>query len=137
MLSSKGAFLRTFGTTGTEPGQLSSPLGVAVDPTNGNIVVTDAENRRVQIFDEMGNWVRILAAHRHFDYPTGVLVDRDGKIGVLDQEGLSIFSNEDCLLFEKRSPRPGRRLLLSMTMNREGTIFVTNPETAQVEVLGD
>lgn len=44
-------FLSKFGTSGTSAGEFSSPLGIAVGP-NGDILVADSGNSRVQIFNE-------------------------------------------------------------------------------------
>jgi DNA-binding beta-propeller fold protein YncE len=47
--SSEGAYLRGFGTAGTEPGQFYAPHGLAFD-SRGNLYVVDAFNHRVQKF---------------------------------------------------------------------------------------
>jgi tripartite motif-containing protein 71 len=46
-----------FGSTGSGPGQFSSPSFVAIDPTNHHIVVADTGNSRVQIFDAQGKYL--------------------------------------------------------------------------------
>jgi DNA-binding beta-propeller fold protein YncE len=43
-----GAFIATYGTQGTAPGQLNLPLGMALNPA-GEMAVTSPENRRVEI----------------------------------------------------------------------------------------
>src|SRR6186713_1644288 len=50
-------YLSQFGSTGTANGQFRLPEGVAIDPTSHNIVVSDAANSRVQIFDSAGNFI--------------------------------------------------------------------------------
>ena len=39
-----------FGSTGSGNGQFSQPVGIAVDPTSGNVIVVDEGNFRVEIF---------------------------------------------------------------------------------------
>ena len=45
-----------FGSKGPGDGQLSYPYGVIVD--QGNYVVADANNHRIQIFNSQGQFVR-------------------------------------------------------------------------------
>ncbi len=51
-----GEFVREFGSTGKEPGQLDFAGGVVVHP-NGKIYVADQTNRRVQVFDKEGKFL--------------------------------------------------------------------------------
>jgi DNA-binding beta-propeller fold protein YncE len=53
----EGAFLREFGGTGSGPGQLDEPVGVAVS-AEGRVAVADTWNRRVQVFDRQGTPLR-------------------------------------------------------------------------------
>ena len=50
-----GAFLKSWGSRGTEPGQFHTLHTIAVD-TQGNVYVGDRENRRIQVFDNDGNF---------------------------------------------------------------------------------
>ena len=50
-------YLSQFGSTGQGNGQFRLPEGVAIDPTSHNIVVADAANDRVQIFDSNGTFI--------------------------------------------------------------------------------
>ena len=52
----KGTFLRSFGWHGEQAGQLRSPLGIVVSQ-QGNYVVADSGNHRIQIFDSNGHFV--------------------------------------------------------------------------------
>jgi hypothetical protein len=42
---------------GTLPGEFQGPTAVAIDPRNQNILISDSGNRRVQIFDNDGNFI--------------------------------------------------------------------------------
>jgi hypothetical protein len=48
-----GKFVKSWGTRGTEPGQLNLPLSIAVDARD-NIYVADRGNKRIQVFDKEG-----------------------------------------------------------------------------------
>jgi 6-bladed beta-propeller len=50
-----GDFLKTWGHTGSGPGQFNSLRGIASDAA-GNIYVADAGNRRIQVFDGEGTF---------------------------------------------------------------------------------
>ena len=55
--SAKGEWLMSWGSLGSGPGQFDTPHGVAVAP-NGQIFVADRGNRRIQVFDQSGKFVR-------------------------------------------------------------------------------
>jgi hypothetical protein len=60
-LSTKGEFLRSFGTKGIEPGDLEDPVGVALAP-NGNVWVADFANNRIDEFSATGTYLGYLGA---------------------------------------------------------------------------
>jgi len=43
-----------FGGNGIGDGQFNYPIGIAIDRRNGNVVVVDSQNFRVQILDKEG-----------------------------------------------------------------------------------
>lgn len=61
------------------------PWDVAVAP-NGNIVVTDSKNKRVQMFDRVGHFINKYSVYEvnpfeyksQFAYPRGIAVDDEG-----------------------------------------------------------
>lgn len=48
----------TFATSGDGAGQLNDPIGVAVDPSDGVVYVSEGNNDRIDEFDENGNFIR-------------------------------------------------------------------------------
>ena len=50
-----GEFVKSWGATGTEPGQFDTPHSVAVD-ASGNVYVADMGNQRIQVFDNDGTF---------------------------------------------------------------------------------
>jgi DNA-binding beta-propeller fold protein YncE len=50
-----GKFVKSWGSRGSEPGLLNLPHGIAVD-ARGNVYVSDRGNRRIQVFDNDGNF---------------------------------------------------------------------------------
>lgn len=54
--TASGAFVRSFGSSGSGPGQFNSLDGIAVGTGgNGGLYVVDVNNKRVQVFDALGN----------------------------------------------------------------------------------
>ena len=54
-----GDWVKSWGTPGTGPGQFNTPHGIAAD-AQGNIYVADRNNRRIQVFDSDGKFLRIM-----------------------------------------------------------------------------
>ncbi len=52
-----GNWLKSWGTPGDGPGQFNTPHSIAVD-AKGNVYVADRGNRRIQVFDGEGNFLR-------------------------------------------------------------------------------
>ncbi len=50
-----GRFMKSWGSRGTEPGHFNTPHSIAVD-AQGNVYVGDRGNRRIQVFDNDGNF---------------------------------------------------------------------------------
>ncbi len=81
-------FSSSFGSSGAGNGQFDEPTGIAVNPTNGIVVVSDEKNNRVQEFNEKGEFIRAFgsegAGNGQFKEPRGVAVDAKGNVWVTD-----------------------------------------------------
>jgi DNA-binding beta-propeller fold protein YncE len=55
--SSEGQVLAAWGGKGNGDGQFNDPTSVAVDPATNNVYVADPLNKRVQVFNENGNFL--------------------------------------------------------------------------------
>src|SRR5215470_5392497 len=56
-VDSNGNWLKSWGERGTGPGQFHTPHSIAVD-ANNHVYVADRSNRRIQVFDTDGNFLR-------------------------------------------------------------------------------
>jgi DNA-binding beta-propeller fold protein YncE len=89
-----GNYIMTIGTRGTANQQFQFPQGVAFDPTNGNLLVADAGNNRIQRFaispTNSVTWVATYGSTAggtgpgQFNTPTGIHVAPDGTVWVAD-----------------------------------------------------
>jgi DNA-binding beta-propeller fold protein YncE len=85
-----GSFIKAWGEPGesgkeTRPNYFNNVHGVAVDPETREVYVNDRGNRRIQVFDADGNFIRMWTlgwdrANLHF-----VHIDADRKVWLYDQ----------------------------------------------------
>jgi len=90
----------TFGSKGNENGQFKNPCGIAVNP-KGNILVSDFDNHRIQIFNSDGQFLSTFGSYGNrngqFNRPFGIAINSKGnivisefanhRIQVVDSEG--------------------------------------------------
>jgi 6-bladed beta-propeller len=50
-----GRFIKSWGATGSDPGQFNNPHSIAID-ARGNVYVADMGNQRIQVFDNDGTY---------------------------------------------------------------------------------
>lgn len=78
----KIAFLRSFGKSGVNKGDFSSPKGLAIS-SDGMLFIADTQNRRVQGFNSYGNWQHLIQISE-MQSPADIAFDSTGKIYVTD-----------------------------------------------------
>ena len=77
--SKDGKFIKTWGRLGSEPGNFREPHDLYVGGSKGYVYVADRQNNRVQVFDQVGNFI---AAWKQFGQPSSVYVDGHDNIYV-------------------------------------------------------
>ncbi|ADG82277.1 NHL repeat containing protein [Thermincola potens JR] len=93
VFDNKGKYLYSFGGFGSIPGKLSYPYGIA-RLSDGNIVVTEAGNRRVQKFSPQGDFLGFIVPTDNavgLDKPGPVRVDARGNIYIGDLSGNKVI----------------------------------------------
>jgi len=111
-----GTYLMEWGETGSEPGQFRTPHSLAMD-SEGLLYVGDRSNRRVQVFDQDGNFIRDLL---HVGRASGLTIDAADRLYVADSE--SNYS---------RNPGFKRGMRVIDTSDFHVIAFIPDPETDQ------
>ncbi|CAH2042144.1 unnamed protein product, partial [Iphiclides podalirius] len=93
-----GVPMFSFGKEGQDEGQVSRPWGLCVD-REGNIIVADRRNNRIQIFSARGEFKTMFGSKGtgpgEFDLPAGITTDSFGRIIVIDKDNhrVQIFTS--------------------------------------------
>ena len=61
-----GNWIKSWGNRGINPSEFNTPHNIAAD-ANGNVYVADRGNRRIQVFDSEGKFLRIITVDVPFD----------------------------------------------------------------------
>ena len=83
-----GKFIKEWGGTGAEKGELRDPHDFAMD-SQGRLFVADRGNSRIQIFTQDGEHIRTWT---QFSRPSGVFIDKNDMIYVADSESNDTWS---------------------------------------------
>ena len=85
--SADGQFLSSFGSKGSQPGQLYHPRGICIDSTD-TVYVTD-HNHRVSAFSRHGQFLKCFgkqgSGEGELYCPVGTAVDTTGNLYVCDR----------------------------------------------------
>jgi DNA-binding beta-propeller fold protein YncE len=135
-------FSTTFGSSGTGSGQFEEPTGIAVNPIDGNVVVSDEKNNRIEVFNETGEVVQKFGAegtgHGQFKEPRGVAVDPKGKVWVTDtgNDRVEEFSETGEYVSQFGTKGTGNGQLSEpkgLATSSKGDIWVTDSGNKRVE----
>lgn len=140
--SADGSRTVTFGKTVQansvleSPGQFFFPSGIAV-AKNGNVYISDSNNRRIQVFKPSGELVRIIDSS---GIPRGLAIDAkhlfavDALAHVVDIYDLD---GKQLVQFGTKGFGPGQfSYPADVTLDAQGRIYVSDRENNQVQVWG-
>lgn len=147
-LDLNGAELFSFGASGAGMGEFNRPVGIAI-ALSGNIIIADAFNARIQIFNEAGKYLREFGKRGdgvgNFQLIKSVAVDPDDNIYVADSRNhsISIFNQSGALLTVfggfysvagtgKRAPG-GFSLPVKIDIDSMGRIYVVDQMNARIQ----
>jgi DNA-binding beta-propeller fold protein YncE len=151
----RGRHQVTISGPGQAEAQLMHPMGIAVDPLRGEVLVSMYGDygafgnvASVKIFDYDGNYIAtisgagkcgMLGCSGGFSTPQGLAVDGQGRIYLTDvlQAQVQVYDRSTLELVATLGGRdvyPRLRKPLDAAMGREGELFVTSNKTRAVEV---
>jgi DNA-binding beta-propeller fold protein YncE len=130
---------------GVEPGDgfFNSPTHIAIDRRNGNVIVADTNNFRVQVFDKDGAYLRKFGqlgdSPGDFSRPKGIAVDSEGHIYVADAafNNFQIFDDMGKLLLAIGGLGQGAgqfQLPGGMYVDDQDRVYVTDTLNRRIEV---
>jgi tripartite motif-containing protein 71 len=144
-LSSKGGFLYSFGSFGREEGEFFNPHGLTCDH-DGNIVVCDRNNHRIQVFDPKGKFLFSFGKYGNgegeFCFPEDLTCDHEGNIVVSDtfNHRIQIFNNKGKFLFSFGSigEEDGQfNEPAGVTYDHDGNIVVSDRNNHRIQVFNN
>ena len=141
ILDMQGNVLKTFGKTGDREGEFNLPTELRLD--GPNLMVVDAMNFRVQVFDRAGSFQyaigKIGDSLGAMFRPKGVGVDSEGDLYVVD--GLwgvvQVFNRQGQLLyyFGAKGTHAGEfQLPAGLTIDHDDRVFVVDAFNRRVQV---
>lgn len=93
-------FVFEFGTSGRQQGQFDWPVSIAVSKRTGNIAVADSDNRRIQLFNSDGRYLREFGQNgsEKLNKPKSVAFTSSGDVTVLDFNKIFVYSETGNLI---------------------------------------
>lgn len=131
-----------FGSEGEGDGQLCRPWGVCCTK-DGNIVVADRSNNRIQVFDRQGNFLYKFGSagsrNGQFDRPAGVTCDLQGRVIVADKDNHRVqlfeINGTFVLKFGEKGSKNGQfNYPWDVAVNTEGQILVSDTRNHRVQL---
>lgn len=141
--SEEGSLTAQVGKTGQvgsveeAPGDFYFPNGVAI-AKNGDVYVSDGDNRRVQVFDARGEFVRFIDTS---GVPRGIAIDAKQRVYVADALAHSIdvydLKGAKITSFGERGFGPGQfNYPNDVAIDDRDRIYISDRENDQVQVWG-
>jgi len=125
------------GGKGTQNGQLDFPRGITVD-SNGNILVADTNNGRIQKFSSDGAFLSVIGrtgqGPGEFREPSGIAFDSSGNINVADTSNQRVqkLKPDGTFLAEWKGPEPGFYGPRDISIGADNTVYVVDEGHARI-----
>jgi len=145
--TSQGTFVTQWGgyEVGEAPGKFYGPRDIAVS-AGGQVLVTDTGNKRIQVFDQNGTFLRAFGSEGsgpgQFKEPVGLAVDRQGRIYVADtwNQRIQVFDSSFQQVGQYEVPGWGSQAVSNkpyLAVGPDGDVYATLPERRSVVQVKD
>ena len=133
-------FSSKFGHSGSNPGEFNRPYGIAIDST-GNVYVAERYNHRIQVFTEIGGYLRQFEPTEKLVEPTGLAIDAEDNVYVCNtgSHQVSVFKPDGQYV---RSLRSGCgqgvgqcRSPFDITVDRNHVAYITDGGNSRVLII--
>jgi len=140
--SLKPTYSSSFGSKGTGNGQFEEPVGIAVNPINGNVAVSDEAHGRVEVFSEAGVYITKFGKNGsgdgEFSGPRGLAIDSTGNIWVTDtgNNRVQVFSEAGVYITKFGTTGSGNGEFKSpkgLAIDSKGNIWVADSGNNRVQ----
>jgi len=144
-IDASGSVTGSFGTLGTDPGELYQPSGVAISGT-GNVYVANTGNNRIEVFDLTGayqsNFTGAATAGGPLSQPTGIAVDTAGIVYVADSgnDRVEAFDASGALLYTWGVSGSGNSEFVSpegIAIGADGRVYVADTGNNRIQCFSD
>ncbi len=121
-----GNLIKTWGKKGSAEGEFDNPHNVLVDP-QGRVLVADRYNKRIQIFDQEGNF---LDSWTHLGVPSGLSLSDDQTLYITDGTAEQVLKADLSGKELGRFGEPGRAqgqfyLVHGICVDKNDNVYVT------------
>jgi hypothetical protein len=125
-------FADAWGTRGTAPGQLESPVGIAADGF-GDVYIADAATHSINKFTPKGGPL-LSFSYAALSRPGGIAVDRGGGIYASNENRILVYWPEgDFLRATHGGPKVALRDAAGIAVGDEGDFYVVDRAACRVE----
>jgi hypothetical protein len=107
--NSKGEFIKKFGVKGSKEGQLKTSHGLTMDNRNPEkpvLIVCDRENRRLQLFDLEGNFIKVAVTGLRRPCAASIWGD---YVVVAELEARAVVLDKDFKVISKLGDNPNKK----------------------------
>lgn len=137
-----GKFKFSFGGTGSANGEFNFPSGIAINDINNEVIISDFMNKRVQVFDLDGNWIRSFGGGMFMstvDRPQGISIDKNRNYHIVDaqQACIHVFNEQGTRItsYGQYGMDAGQlRTPLDIVIGKDGSAFVTSNLNRRIEI---
>lgn len=138
MLDEAGKLVGTIGQPGGPDGYLGYPNGVTL--VDGNVVVSDSNNQRIQVFSKSGDLLTVKN-DLGLSLPRGAVVDRLGRLFVVDTFGHTVVALDkemkQLFRFGSRGTEEGQfNFPNQLATDDAGRLYIADRENNRIVVYG-